>query len=89
MDWSTRMKIATGSTKGLAYLHEDCEFTVIPKSYTVTSKASNNLLDINFEAKISIWWQIQHTRTCGQQLQSNRDLPSIPAIQHASTRRRQ
>lgn len=49
MDWSTRLKIATGAARGLAYLHEDC----YPKIIHRDIKASNILLDANFEAKVA------------------------------------
>ncbi|ESW07673.1 hypothetical protein PHAVU_010G149300 [Phaseolus vulgaris] len=49
MDWSTRMKIAIGSAKGLAYLHEDCNPKIIHRDI----KASNILIDDSFEAKVA------------------------------------
>ncbi|KAF7843350.1 proline-rich receptor-like protein kinase PERK15 [Senna tora] len=49
MDWATRMKIAIGSAKGLAYLHEDCQPKIIHRDI----KASNILLDDKFEAKVA------------------------------------
>ncbi|GAB4837272.1 hypothetical protein Ancab_002174 [Ancistrocladus abbreviatus] len=49
MEWDTRLKIAIGSAKGLAYLHEDCNPTIIHRDI----KAANILLDFNFEAKVS------------------------------------
>ncbi|WOK93813.1 hypothetical protein Cni_G02514 [Canna indica] len=47
MGWPTRLKIAVGSAKGLAYLHEDC----YPKIIHRDIKAANILLDYIFEAK--------------------------------------
>nr|CAB3475674.1 unnamed protein product [Digitaria exilis] len=47
LDWPTRLKIALGSAKGLAYLHEDCHPKIIHRDI----KASNILLDLRFEAK--------------------------------------
>jgi serine/threonine protein kinase len=48
MDWATRSKIAIGSARGLAYLHEDCHPRIIHQDI----KSSNILLDNNFEARV-------------------------------------
>ncbi|CAN6346179.1 unnamed protein product, partial [Urochloa humidicola] len=48
-DWQHRWKIALGSAKGLAYLHEDCDPKIIHRDI----KAANILLDYNFEPKVS------------------------------------
>ncbi|OWM76483.1 proline-rich receptor-like protein kinase PERK15 [Punica granatum] len=49
MSWPIRMRIALGSAKGLAYLHEDCQPKVIHRDI----KAANILLDFSFEAKVA------------------------------------
>nr|GEY55344.1 proline-rich receptor-like protein kinase PERK15 [Tanacetum cinerariifolium] len=49
LDWDTRMKIALGSAKGLAYLHEDCQPKIIHRDI----KSANILLDSNFETKVA------------------------------------
>ncbi|XP_021600912.1 proline-rich receptor-like protein kinase PERK4 isoform X3 [Manihot esculenta] len=49
MGWSRRLRIALGSAKGLAYLHEDCHPRIIHRDI----KASNILLDCNFEAMVA------------------------------------
>ncbi|GAA0186824.1 hypothetical protein LIER_34112 [Lithospermum erythrorhizon] len=49
MTWATRFKCATGSARGLAYLHEDCNPRIIHRDI----KSANILLDNNFEAKVA------------------------------------
>ncbi|XP_042425672.1 proline-rich receptor-like protein kinase PERK4 [Zingiber officinale] len=49
MNWSTRLRIALGSAKGLAYLHEDCHPRIIHRDI----KAANILLDFKFEAMVA------------------------------------
>ncbi|XP_076928732.1 proline-rich receptor-like protein kinase PERK15 [Bidens hawaiensis] len=49
MDFASRMCIALGSAKGLAYLHEDCHPKIIHRDI----KAANILLDFSFEAKVA------------------------------------
>lgn len=49
LDWDARMKIAIGSARGLAYLHEDSNPRVIHRDF----KASNVLLEDDFTPKVS------------------------------------
>ncbi|MBA0832448.1 hypothetical protein Goarm_016837 [Gossypium armourianum] len=49
MDFPTRLRIALGSAKGLAYLHEDCHPRIIHRDI----KSANILLDNNFEAMVA------------------------------------
>ncbi|KAK4756530.1 hypothetical protein SAY87_006657 [Trapa incisa] len=49
LDWESRMKIALGAARGLAYLHEDSNPRVIHRDF----KASNVLLEHDFTPKIS------------------------------------
>lgn len=49
MEWSKRLKIAIGSARGLAYLHEDCHPRIIHRDI----KSANILLDNCFEAQVA------------------------------------
>ncbi|KAK1260515.1 Receptor-like serine/threonine-protein kinase ALE2 [Acorus gramineus] len=49
LDWDTRMKIALGAARALAYLHEDSNPHVIHRDF----KASNILLEDDFTPKVS------------------------------------
>ena len=48
LDWPKRAKICLGTALGLAFLHEDAEPSVVHRDI----KASNILLDRNFDPKI-------------------------------------
>uniref|UniRef100_A0A0E0LBP7 non-specific serine/threonine protein kinase n=1 Tax=Oryza punctata TaxID=4537 RepID=A0A0E0LBP7_ORYPU len=49
MDWPTRLRIAIGAAKGLAYLHEDCHPRIIHRDI----KTANILLDYSWEAQVA------------------------------------
>ncbi|MCO5594775.1 hypothetical protein L7F22_048808 [Adiantum nelumboides] len=49
LDWNTRHKIALGTARGLAYLHNECRETILHCDI----KPENILLDENFNAKVS------------------------------------
>ena len=49
LDWLTRFGICLGIARGLAYLHEESTIRVVHRDI----KASNILLDTNFNPKIS------------------------------------
>ncbi|KAI9109495.1 hypothetical protein K1719_019549 [Acacia pycnantha] len=49
LSWDVRFRIAIGTTKGIAYLHEECRDCII--HYDI--KPENILLDTDFTAKVS------------------------------------
>nr|APU94839.1 leucine-rich repeat receptor-like protein kinase [Pohlia nutans] len=49
LSWNTRIKIAIGSARGIAYLHHDC----VPRIIHRDIKSSNVLLDENLEPHVS------------------------------------
>ncbi|XP_077220574.1 phytosulfokine receptor 1-like isoform X1 [Tasmannia lanceolata] len=49
LHWDTRLRIAQGTARGLAYLHESCQPHILHRDI----KSSNILLDENFEAHLA------------------------------------
>ncbi|XP_037493569.1 tyrosine-sulfated glycopeptide receptor 1 [Jatropha curcas] len=49
LDWPTRLKIARGTSRGLAYMHQICEPHIVHRDI----KSSNILLDDKFEAHVA------------------------------------
>ncbi|KAH9617870.1 hypothetical protein KSS87_017110 [Heliosperma pusillum] len=49
MEWQQRVKVACGSARGIAYLHEDCHPRIIHRDI----KSPNILVDNNFDAKVA------------------------------------
>lgn len=49
LDWPTRYKICIGIARGLAYLHEESRVKIVHRDI----KATNVLLDVNLNPKIS------------------------------------
>ncbi|KAI7724792.1 hypothetical protein M8C21_031217 [Ambrosia artemisiifolia] len=49
LDWTTRLRIAQGAIRGLAYLHQSCNPHILHRDI----KSSNILLDENFEAHLA------------------------------------
>lgn len=59
MDWTSRLKVALGAAKGLAYLHTSSAvgIPIVHRDF----KSTNVLLSANFEAKVINWETLHDT----------------------------
>lgn len=53
IDWPSRLKVALGAARGLAYLHSgsDVGIPIVHRDF----KSTNILLDANLEAKVTLF----------------------------------
>lgn len=68
LDWNSRMKIALGAARALAYLHEDSSPCVIHRDF----KSSNILLEHDYTPKVSDFGLARTARGEGNQHISTR-----------------
>ncbi|CAI9288051.1 unnamed protein product [Lactuca saligna] len=61
LSWMTRLQIALGAARGLAYLHEEMDFQLIFRDF----KTSNVLLDEDFNPKLSDFGLARQGPTAG------------------------
>ena len=73
LDWNTRMKIAAGAAKGLEYLHDKAQTPIIYRDL----KASNILLDENFNPKLSDFGLAKLAPTGGETHVSTRVMGTV------------
>ncbi|CAA7390593.1 unnamed protein product [Spirodela intermedia] len=80
LEWNTRLKIALGAARGLAYLHEDSNPCVVHCDF----KASNVLLEDDFTPKVSDFG-LARDASEGTQHISSRFMGTFGYIQYAMT----